>query len=446
MLTTGSDANIAKLPIPVPSNDFRGYARFGYGAIALVFGSFSVWASMAPLDSAAIAPGRVAVESDRKAIQHLEGGIIREILVKEAQRVAEGDVLFRLQPVQAQANSETLKKQLDAAVASEVRLLAERDGATRLVYPAELMARRNVPETATAMADQTQQFAEHARSLKYQIDILKARIEQTTRDIGGRHLRLVALNSQVESYSVELKAVRSLADKGFYPRNKLLGLEREQSRLAGEAGLTQSEVARMQETIEESRLQISQAQQQYVETASQQLADVRTKISDVREKLAVAADVLTRVEVRAPTRGIIQAIKVHSIGAIAKPGETLAELIPIGDDLILSARVSPTDIHNVLVGQKAEVRFTAFIKEAPAMWGRVESISADTKMDPQDPKAQPYYEARVVIDHDKVPANIEKVLVPGMPADVLINTGERTMMQYLLGPVTSRLAKTMREK
>jgi HlyD family secretion protein len=425
-------------------DDFRSYARFGYKAIVAVFGGFWVWASFAPLDSAAIAPGRVAVESDRKPIQHLEGGIIQEILVKEAQKVNQGDVLFRLQPIQAQANAETIKKQLDAALAIEARLLAERDGAAKLVFPKELLDRRHVLETATAISDQQSQFQEHRRTLTNQIDILKNRIEQTTRDISGRRLRVTALQSQVTSYDDEMRNVAPLLAKGLYVRPKFLALQREHSRLTGELGLTKSEIDKMSESIEESRLQIRQAQQQYAETAAQQLADVRVKISDAREKTTVASDVLTRVEIRAPYRGIVQAIKVFGNGAIVRPGETMAEIIPVGDNLILSARVSPLDIHNVMVGQKAEVKFHAFVKIAPAMWGKVESISADSMID--EATKLPYYQARVVIDHAKVPKEIESVLVAGMPADVLINTGERTMAQYLLGPLYDRMAKTMREK
>lgn len=438
---------IAQRPLPAAApgvDDFRKFARFGYAAIVTVFGGFGVWAAFAPLDSAAIAPGRVAVESDRKAIQHLEGGIIQEILVKEAQRVNEGDILFRLAPLQAQASSDTVRKQLDAAMAIETRLLAERDGATKLVFPDALLARRKILETATAMADQQSQFIEHFRTLTNQIDIFKTRIEQITRDIAGRKMRLTALKSQVASYTDEMANVAPLMAKGLYVRPKFLALQREHSRLTGEAGLTESEIAKMEESIAEARLQIRQTQQQYAETAAQQLADVRVRISDMREKVSVTNDVLTRVEVRAPHRGIIQAIKVHGTGAVVRPGETIAELIPVGDDLILSARVSPIDIHNIKIGQKAEVRFSAFIKEAPAMWGRVESISGDSMLD--EVTKQPYFQARVVIDHAKVPKQIESVLVPGMPADILINTGERTMAQYILGPIGSRLAKTMREK
>jgi HlyD family secretion protein len=257
-------------------------------------------------------------------------------------------------------------------------------------------------------------------------------------------MRQQALDAQAQSIASELRNLSGLVEKGYYPRNKLLAQEREHTRLAGEAGLTRQEIARMQESIEEARLQMRQTRQAYVEAASQQLADARIRLNDLREKLSVAEDMLTRVEVRAPVRGIIQAIKVSGAGSVVRPGETLAEIIPVDDELVLSARVSPIDIHNVHAGQKAEVRFAAFVKEAPAMWGKVASLSADSLVD--EITKQPYYKARIVIDPGSVPRQIASVLVPGMPADVIINTGERTLLQYLLNPLGNRLAKSMREK
>jgi len=434
----------ASPPSAPPVADFREYARFGYVAIAIVFGGFGVWASLAPLDSAAVAPGRVSVESDRKPVQHLEGGIIREILVKEAQRVAEGQVLFRLQPIQAQANSDILRKQLDAALAQEARLVAEREWAPRIAFPEEILARRHVPETAAAMLDQQSQFAERLRSVNSQIEVLKARISQTERDIEGRSLRGASLQSQLKSISDEIANVSTLVQKGYYARNKFAALERERSRLEGEMGLGKGEVARLMETIEESRVQIRLTRERQVEAVVQQLAEVRARISDTREKLGVAQDVLSRVEVKAPKAGIVQAIKVATVGAVVKPGEPIAEVIPVGDQLVLSAKVSPQDIHNVVAGQKADVRFAAFSKQYNGLPGRLESISADSLMD--EATKQPYYNAKVVIDPAHIPQEIAAHLTPGMPADVLINTGERTMLQYLIGPLLNRVAKTMREK
>lgn len=427
------------------AGDYRRYACLGYGAIAVVFGGFGLWAAMAPLDSAAIAQARVAVETDRKPVQHLEGGIVQEILVKEAQHVEEGQVLFRLQPTQALANADLQRKQLDAALAIEARLVAEQEGASRIMFPEAVVQRQAVPETTNAIADQKRQFAERARSLRNQIAILNARIEQSTREIEGRDSKKAALASQLASYATELERVSSLAAKGLYPQNRLLSLERERTRVAGELGTTDSEIARLREAIEEARHQIRQTQQHQLEEVAQQLAEVRGRISDVREKLTIAQDVLTRMEVRAPRRGIVQALKVHAVGAVVRPGDMLAEVVPEGDVLILAARVSPLDIQSVSGGLRAEVRFPAFSSlHPPTIFGQIESISAASVVD--ETTKEPYYLARVIIDLGTIAPQLSKRLVPGMPADVLISTGERTMLQYLLGPLRDALARTMRER
>src|SRR5262245_41482523 len=291
------------------SGDFRRYALAGYAAIGVVFGGFGIWAAFAPLDSAAIAPARVAVESDRKPVQHLEGGIVREILVKEAQRVEEGQVLFRLQPTQAQANKDLLRKQHDAALALETRLVAELDGAAEMHVPPALAARKGIAETAALIADQQRQFKERRRSLDNQVDILKAKIEQTKRDLAGRTSQETSLAAQLASYETEINAVSPLVEKGYYARNKFLALVREKTRIEGDRGLCRGDIARFKETLEELQVQIRQTTQRFLEDVAQQLSEARAKLSDTREKLAIAEDVLTRIDVRAARSGIIQGIK-----------------------------------------------------------------------------------------------------------------------------------------
>ena len=246
---------------------------------------------------------------------------------------------------------------------------------------------------------------------------------------------------------VYLFPIGILADKGFYPQNKLLGSKREQSRVEAEITATKTEIALNLARIDEARLQIRQIYQQRQEQNAEALAKQRGQNSDYREKLAVANDVLNRVDVRAPRAGVVQGIKFHALGAVVKPGDTLAEVIPISDNLVLSAKIIPTDINNVAVGQTAEVRFPAFAyKHLPAIFGQVRTVSADSLVDDESPTKQHYYKAKVIIDQKTIPAEIAGSLVPGMPADVVIITGERTLLQYLLGPVIQRLTVGMREK
>jgi HlyD family secretion protein len=427
-----------------PDTNFKPFLYIAGSAIGVVFGGFGLWAAFAPLDSAAVAPAKVAVETDRKPIQHLEGGIVSEILVSEAAQVEEGQVLFRLQPTKAMANADMSRKQLDAMLALDARLVAELDGKPQIKFPEALLARLHVSETATAVADQNRQFIERRRSLDNQIGMTKARIDQMTRDIEGRKRRLSSLKDQMTSYTTEIEAVTSLAERGFYPRNKLLGLQRERTRVEADIGMTEAEISRLEDSIAEQRIQITQIEQRNVEDITQQLADTRAKISDLKEKIAIAEDVLGRIEVRAPRRGIVQGVKVHSVGAVVGPGATLAELVPIGETLIMAAKVSPLDVQSVTGGQRAEVRFPAFSTlQLPPVFGKVESVSADS-MQEEGGKEQ-YYLARIAIDPKDIPAQVAAKIMPGMPADVLIVTGERTMLAYLIGPLRDRLARAMRD-
>lgn len=424
--------------------DFRGFASFGYLSIAVVLTGFTAWSALAPLGGAAIAQARVSVESESKPVQHLEGGIVREILVKEAQAVEEGQVLFRLEPVQAQANADLFRKQLDAALAQDARLVAERDNAKEVSFPDELLLRQHVRETATAMADQRRQLVERMNALRNELGIHTTRLQQTSREIDGRRARLVAAEAQLTSYLSEIASLMPLYKKQLVTAPRMRGLERERDRLTGEIGLTRSDIERLEQSKEETQLLLEQARQRQRETVLQQLAEVRVRISDLKEKLAIADDVLKRVDVRAPRKGVVQAIKVHAVGAVVKPGESIAEVVPVGESLILAARVSPLNIQDVGVGQSAEVRFASFAKNAPPMFGRVESVSSDTMLD--EATRQPYYLARVHIDHGAIPRDLAHKLTPGMPADVLIATGERTLLQYLLQPLTDQFAKSMRER
>jgi HlyD family secretion protein len=333
--------------------DFHRYAMLGYVSIALVFGGFGIWASFAPLDRAAVASGQVSVSGDHKVVQHLEGGIIQEILVKETQHVKEGDLLFRLQPIGAQANTDILRKQMDVALAEQARLVAEQSNVAAIAFPESVLARRTVPETAMAIADQQRQFTEHRDTLANQINILNSQIAQQQQELAGHDRRRAALTDQLQSYTTEMNNVRPLLDKGFYPRNKFLEMDRERARIEGDLGQAQADVARLSHSIEQTKLQIEQAQQKNQSDISQQLDTARAKLSDLREKLLIAEDVLRRVDIRAERDGVVMNVKVHTVGAVVKPGDTLAEIVPVGEGVDVMAHVSPRDIESVAVGQKA---------------------------------------------------------------------------------------------
>ena len=422
-----------------------GYAILGLTAIAIVFGGFGVWAATAPLDSAAIAPGRVSVESSTKAVQHLEGGLLSEVLVKESETVDKGQVLFRLQSTRAKAEADIIHKQLDAALATEARLLAEQAGAMSVVFPAELLARQHLPETAKAIADQRRQFVDRRELLSSRRAVLRARHEQLIGQIRGGEHRKVSLMAQFKSYKKEIKGLTELANRGYFPRNKLAEKQRQCDSVEGELGYLAGELVRQRKSVEEIAVQVRQVNQQMMEEVSRELAQTRVQLSDLREKLTIAEDTLARVDVRAPQAGVVQNIATTALGAVIRPGDTLAEVVPVSDSLVISANVMPTDIDRVHRGLQAQVRFTSFsAREVPTVLGHVERVSADTLK--HEHTKEPYYEARVIIDRATIDPDLIKQLVPGMPADVIISTGERTMLQYLLDPLSNALAKSMRER
>ncbi len=424
--------------------DHRPFVVIGYTAIGVVLGSLGLWSALAPLDAAAIAPARVAVEGDRKPIQHLEGGIIEAILVKEAEHVEQGQVLFRIDTTKARTTAEALRKQLDAALALEARLTAENAGLDAFAVPASLEAKAYRPDVAIALADQRRVLDEHRRTLELETAGLDARIRQAREDIAARESRLAGTRQQLASTIEEIGIVTPAANRGYYPMNKLRALERDRARLEGEVGGIVGEIARFTETIAEVRQQILQAAQKLREDAGRDLADVRGKIAGLNEQIEVAEDALNRVEVRAPQAGIILGVKVKSPGAVIQPGATLAELVPASTLPSLSAKVSPLDVQNVAVGQQAQIRFPAFsTRSTPPLYGRVETVSADAVSD--EGTKETYFSARIVIDAAGVPREIAEKLLPGMPADVLIITGERTVLAYFLGPIKNRLVKAMRE-
>jgi HlyD family secretion protein len=442
---TAAAATLPGTPAKATLGDCRSLMRVGYGAILLTFGAFGGWAAIAPLDSAAIANAQVAVSSDRKPIQHLEGGMLREVLIDETQRVVAGQILFRLQPIQAQANADAARKATIGALAQEARLLAERDQKSSINWPIELSLRRTDPEMAGIIADQEKQFAERRRSIESQVAIQTSRIEQTNRDIGGKLSRERSLAQQIDSLRVDVSKFADLADRGYFARSKVTSMQRDLYRLEGDRDGLKGDISRAEETIAESRQQIKVIQQQRVEEAAQQLGDVRSKLSELREKSTVTADALARMEVRAPRAGIIQSIKVHSVGEVIKPGDTLAELVTPEEGLIMTAQVQPSDIDSVQANAKAEIRFPAFAaRQRVATRGEVLTIASDLTFDPNT--KQSYYVARVRIDADTLPKELQGKLVPGMPASVLITTGERTMLTYIVGPLIERITRTMRER
>ena len=423
--------------------DWRVPAIAGY---VLIVGTFLVlggWSAFARLDSAITATGVVSAETNRKTVQHLEGGIVREIHVREGQHVQAGQVLFRLDRTQAKAGYELQRNQLDSAIAQEARLIAERDGQDQIALPQELLDRADDPNVKRAIADQVVQFQERCGSVKGQVQILDAKIDQYRSEIEGLNQERSGTANQLKFVNEELVDVRHLFEKQLTQKSRLMLLERERSRLEGLIGRSTADESKARNGIEEARLQIRQLRQKFQEDVANSMLETRQKINDLREKVRVAQDVLSRVDILSPTTGVAQNLRVFTSSGVVKAGEPMVDVVPERDALIVQAHVQPQDTENLQPGMPAEVRFSSFqTRILPIIVGKVESISRDRLVDEQT--KQPYFLAQVVVDD--IPSFVKDRLSAGMPADVIFPTGERTVLDYLVRPLKDRLRIVMREK
>ncbi|AMW35771.1 HlyD family type I secretion periplasmic adaptor subunit [Haematospirillum jordaniae] len=421
-------------------------ARIGWIVVGLFFGVLGTWSAVAPLASAVVAPGTVVVESNRKAIQHLEGGIVSEILVRDGDVVQGGDVLLRLEQTQAKANADMLMNQYYNHRAVEARLQAELEGYEQIEFPADLLSVAWKQSAIQGILDgQVRQFDERRRSLDNQVSILQARIEQYHQEIEGLKVQKKSGDRQVAIYKDELVGLRELYEKGWYPRTRILSMEREVARLQGDIGAQVASVARAEKGIGEAELQIIQTRQRFKEEAVSQLRDIQQQLADLRERGTVATNILERTEIKASQDGVVQNLKVHTVAGVVRPGETLMEIVPEKDRLVIDAEVSPVDIDSVHAGQEAEVRFSSFqSRSIPTITGTVLTVSADRLIDER--MGIPYYTVRVEVPETELVKLGDNRLQAGMPAEVLIQTGERTVLDYFIRPLRDSMTRAMVEK
>jgi HlyD family type I secretion membrane fusion protein len=423
--------------------DWRQPAALGYAIIVIIFFGLGGWSALAKIDSAVTAPGVVANESNKRTVQHLEGGIVREILVHEGEHVQQGQVLFRIDPIQAKASYDLQRNQLDFALAQDARLQAELDKADHVTFPEELEKRRDDPTVLEAIADQTKQFHERRTSLIGQIDLLETKINQYQNEISGLKQEREATTRQLQYIKEELADVQYLLDRQLVQKSRYMTLEREKARLEGVIGRSTADQSKAENGISEANVQIRQTRQKMWEEVSGQILEARSKISDLRSKLKVAADVLTRVDVVAPVTGTLQNLHVFTVGGVVKAGEPFVEVVPDHDSLIIQARVSPNDTERLSKGMAAEVRFPSFRANLlPLIMGHVETVSRDRLVD--DVSKQPYFLAQVI--GEDVPEEVRERLTAGMPADVVMPTGERTVLDYLVRPLKDRIRGALRER
>ena len=410
------------------------------------FGVLGGWAALAPLSSAAIAPGTVIVEGNRRTVQHLEGGIVREILVRDGDAVAAGQPLVILDDTQARATLDLVQGRRVDALAREARLVAEGDGREAISFPDELYDRAATDErTIKALDGQTGIFLARTEALKGQTEILRQGIAQYEEEIIGLHDWVEAEDKQLDLIDQEIQDVQTLLAKGLARRPRMLELRRRQAEIEGSRSQHVAEIARAKQRITEVRIRIRDLRTERLNEAVAELRTVQTELFDLEERYRAIEDVLRRITIRAPIGGVVLNLQIHTAGGVIAPGAPILEIVPEKEKRVIDARIDPSDIDVVQVGQIAQVRFPAFNQRAnvPA-GGTVTWISADRHVDEQSGTA--YYRSRVELLDGSLAELNGKLIHPGMQADVLIVTGERTVLDYLVEPILVSINRAFREK
>jgi HlyD family type I secretion membrane fusion protein len=416
----------------------------GYVSMALLWGVFGYWAATAPISGAAVAPGTIAAAGRNILIQHLEGGIVERIAVRDGDRVQAGQELIILDDTAAKTQLNRLTKQYVSLVATARRLVAERDGAVDLQLPSASDLNLMLGDVQELIDEQHKEFEARLARYRSELEILNQRVATLNETLVGMNAQRRAIESQLAIVKDELARKGNLVEQGLTNRFEYTQIQRNEADLIGQAGSIDSEIARTKTQIIEANEQIERSKTQRVEDAVSKLTQVRTSLADIEEQLDEAKSILRRTIVRAPTEGVIVSTVYNSRGSVISPGEKLIEILPTSSDLIVEARLSPRDIDVVHAGQVARLRLSALnTRLTPEVDGTVIDISADRLID--EANKQPYYRAKLRIT-EKLPAGVSvSQIYPGMPVDAYISTGDRTFLEYLARPLLDSFARAFAE-
>ncbi len=430
---------------PTPDQAIRKYQRLGFFFLLLLVGGIGGWAAFASLQGAVIAPAQVTVKANIKRIQHLEGGIVKDILVDDGDLVEAGQVLLRLDTTKDAANLASLDANLNELLANRARLIAERDKSNKIDFPKELKEKASTnEEIAKILKGQENLLIARNETIKGQINQLSQRTGQLKEAIKGLESQIKSKQNQLGFIRKELTDLQTLKDKGLVPQNRLLALQREEARLEGEHGELVASTARTKVQIGETEIQILQIEKEHLSAILTSLGETTTRANQLIEQRAALADKLKRMEIIAPKSGIIHQLSVHTIGGVVAPGDPVLIIVPQNSEMIFAARVNPEDIDQVYKGQLANVRLSAFDQRTtPEVTGLVTLVSADATQD--QPGTPPYYKVHIELPKDQLERIKDKQLVPGMNAEAFIQTKQRLVFEYLLQPLTDQIRRTMRE-
>ena len=429
-----------------PDDIIRKRMKLGLFICAFTVFGLGGFAAAYEIAGAVLAGGYVVVDGSAKRVQHPTGGVVGQILVKDGVIVREGDVVLRLDETVTRSNLMLILKQLDELEVRQLRLKAERDGRDDFDLPASLASRGGNTEFAETLAAEHRLFSSRrtARSgLKAQ---LRERMAQLGQEIGGLTIQSDAKAREIGFVLTELEGSKSLWEKNLYPITKYTAIQRDAARLEGERGQLVSQAAQARGRIAEIALQIEQIDQDLQAEVMRDLRDLQGKLAELSEKKVTADDQLKRVELKAPQAGVVHQLTVHTVGGVIQAGETIMQIVPQEEELVVEVKLSPTDIDMVHVGQVAFIRFSALNQRTtPEIEGIVQRVSADLSRDQSQP-TQAFYTVRVALTKSGLAKLNGVVLVPGMPAEVHLTTGDRTMLSYLVKPMSDQLARAFRER
>lgn len=429
---------------PIAPGDWKSVLSYGYAIMVFTVVVTFTWAAVARIDGAVLAPGVVSVSSNRKEIQHFEGGIVREILVRDGSVVKKGDVLLRLDPTRSLAAAETYEKQLAQALAQEARLDAQRSLAKQVTFPDKVTSLASDPQVAAAISDNKRQFESRLATLQSSLDVIDAQLSQAQKQIEQAAITKKTSEDQLVTVKSELEGVMTLYKKGFVALPRVTALQRQESGLQGAIDGAVVSISQAEDKVKELTATADQLRKAYVQEAAAALPDVRKNIGDLTQQIIVARDSLKRVDITAPVSGSVQSMKIFTLGGVVRPGDVIMEIVPSSDVLVLRARVDPMDVDRVRSGEDVDIQFSQFREfKSEMIKGKLETLSQDVI---EDKDRGPYYAAEVSVDRSTIIPELRDRIIPGMQATVFMPTGERTALQFLIAPVVDRFTASMRDR
>jgi len=428
-----------------PSDGIWKYMLTGVVAVVILVGGAGGWAATTTISGAVIAQGVVVVETSIKKVQHPTGGVVGAILVKEGDSVKAGDLLIRLDETVTRANLLIVTKQLDEMAVRKARLNAERDKADKITFPKHIEARADEPALAQIIRSEINLFDSRRRAVEGQKEQLRNRATQLREEITGLEAQERAKAAEIGMIKSELNSMNELVVKNLVPKSRVISMRRETTRIEGERARLAATVAQTKGRIVEINLQMLQIDRQLGSEIFKEIREIQAEEAQLIEKRIAARDQLKRVDIRAPKSGRVHQLEVHTIGGVIRPSDTLMMIVPKNDQLVIEAKIAPEDIANVYVGQKAFIRFTAFNQRTTLeLNGKIARVGADLTRDVQTQIG--YYIGRITPAAGELAKLGELKLVPGMPVEIHMRTGDRTALSYLIQPLRDQMRRAFKQR